>query len=151
MYPEIMTGYNKKVKTSSETLLAFATNRLYKAFEVIFTIMIRELFIGFDVLLGDNKNTPASVDRLAIRTTGMVDIASHIISRTAIDIEAAADTENITIIPRIPFVCRDTLTDIFDDCLTFLDRSRREKPEPAPGAPDLREAGCLFFHKHIIK
>ena len=118
---------------------------------MVFTIVVRELLFSGDIFLGHDENPSPAIDRLAVRSAGVIDVASGIVAWASIDIETTVDTENIPIIAGTPFACRDTLTDVFDNGRTLLNRDGHKQPQTAPGTPDMNAVYHSIAHKKFKK
>ncbi len=110
-----------------------------KSIEILLPVVVRQLLSGFDTPFGDDKNVSATIDRLTIRPTGMIDIAGRIKSRTTIDIDIRANIEDILVTERIAHLSGNAMPDIFDDRLTFGYGGKR----------DQSQTGSRFFYPHI--
>lgn len=64
-------------------------------FDVIFPIVVAELFAGPDVTQSEEPYTAPVNDDLAVGTTGMVDVASGVPARASINGQAAVDFKKI--------------------------------------------------------
>ena len=68
------------------TLHTAATEFFNEALEMILAVVVGNFFTNLDIFLGDDKDPTATVDGFAIRTTGVIGIASRVVTRAAIDV-----------------------------------------------------------------
>lgn len=79
------------------TALAAAANGFNITVKILLTIVIGNLFTSPDVLDSTNDHPIAHGISLTIGTTGMIDVASSIPTRAAIEVPTGVDIENIAI------------------------------------------------------
>ena len=117
---------------------------------MVFTVVVRQLFSGLDGTLSHDKNPPPAVESFAVGPTGMIDVTSRIITRTAIDIVAGANTENIAVIECITLTDWDSFPNILDDRSVFFDRRDSKQTEARFGSFDCYMSEELFWHRSIV-
>ncbi len=134
------------------TLHTAATEFFNEALEMILAVVVGNFFTNLDIFLGDDKDPTATVDRLSIRTAGVIGIARRIVARAAIDIPFGIHIEHIAVIPLVTLTRRDAFTDIFDDGRPLLYRRQSKETQAGARAFYLDIGGLLFclFHREKI-
>ena len=106
--------------------IAAATVGLQKLIEVFFSIVVRKLFAGLDVLDRIDLDFASGDARLAIRAAGVVDVTRGIVMLLAIDGPLGIDIEQISATAAIGLFVGDLLAGIFDNKGSFFDVGLRK-------------------------
>lgn len=109
--------------------IAAATVGLQKLIEVFFSIVVRKLFAGLDVLDRIDLDFASGDARLAIRAAGVVDVTGGIVMFLAIDGPLGIDIEQVSATATICFCVGDLLAGIFDNEGSFFDIGLRKQAE----------------------
>jgi hypothetical protein len=92
--------------------------------------MVRQFLASGDSPPRNQEYPAAPIDGIAVGPARVICIASGIVTRTAIDIEARTHIENIAVVSLVADARRYSLAGIFDDCVVPLKINCRKKTKP---------------------
>lgn len=133
-------NYDRSFKKSQWTLVgAFdttATELLDEALEVVLAVVVGDFLPLFDIPLGHDKDSTATVESLTVRPAGVVSVARGVVARTAVDIPAGIHIKHVAVVPLIPHRGRDPFADVLDNGRPLLDRGDGKEAETGATALD---------------
>lgn len=83
--------------------------------EVVFSVVVGQLFAGFDCAFGEHEHFLTLHFHFAVWTAGMVDIAGNVLSRGAVDGFSVANLKKILSCNTIRFVFCDDIAPVLND------------------------------------
>lgn len=89
------------VGVSDGTFFAATAGDSDETVEIVLAVMIVQFLARPDIPFCHDKDATATIDRLAVRPTGMIDVTGGIVTRAAVDVPATVHVEDIAIIERI--------------------------------------------------
>jgi hypothetical protein len=101
---------------------AAAAHRRDEGAEINATIAVCEFLAELNGALRVDENASAHLARLAIRPTGVVDVAGQMLPSTGVNRVLGIDMEQIAAAAAIGFLGADSLTSVLDDALAGTKR-----------------------------